>query len=205
MDLQKEKWNDFYANDMSQNSDQWLSQYSEFFEAGGKVLDLGCGNGSNIPFLLNRNVEIYAVDYSEIAIKHIKNKWDIPALLHDIRNPLPFGADSFDLILADLSLHYFSFLETSRMITDLYRVTKAKGILIARVNSVKDINHGSGIGTEIERNYYDLNGRRKRFFDKEMVYDLFDNRFSISKAIENKTNKYKDEKILWEIVTRKIA
>jgi len=205
MDLQKENWNDYYSNYLSQNSDQWLSQYSEFFEVGGKVLDLGCGNGSNIPFLLKMNAEIYAVDYSEIAIKHIKNKWDITALLHDIRYPLPFGADSFDLILADLSLHYFSFLETSRIISDLYRVTKAKGLLIARVNSINDINHGSGIGTEIERNYYDLNGRRKRFFDREMVYDLFDNGFSISKAIENKTNKYNDEKILWEIVTRKIA
>jgi SAM-dependent methyltransferase len=205
MDLQKENWNDYYANSMGQNSDQWLSQYSEFFEAGGKVLDLGCGNGSNIPFLLNRNAEIYAVDYSEIAIKHIKKKWDITALLHDIRNPLPFGADRFDLILADLSLHYFPFLETSRIISDLYRVTKARGILIARVNSINDTNHGSGIGTEVERNYYDLNGRRKRFFDREMVYDLFDNGFSISKAIENRTNKYNDEKILWEIVAGKIA
>jgi|WetSurMetagenome_2_1015567.scaffolds.fasta_scaffold728209_1 SAM-dependent methyltransferase len=205
MDLQKENWNDYYANSLGQNSDQWLSQYSEFFEAGGKVLDLGCGNGSNIPFLLNRNAEIYAVDYSEIAIKHIKNQWDITVLLHDIRNPLPFDADSFDLILADLSLHYFPFLETTRIISDLYRVTKARGILIARVNSINDTNHGSGIGTEVERNYYDLNGRRKRFFDREMVYDLFDNGFSISKAIENRTNKYNDEKILWEIVAGKIA
>jgi hypothetical protein len=57
MDLQKENWNDYYSNSMSQNSDQWLSQYSEFFVAGGKVLDLGCGNGSNIPFLINMNAE----------------------------------------------------------------------------------------------------------------------------------------------------
>jgi len=38
-----------------------------------------------------------------------------------------------------------------------------------------------------------------------MVYDLFNNNFVISKAIENKTNKYRDEKILWEIVAIKTA
>ena len=205
MDSQRENWNEYYSENIRQTADQWLSQYSGFFESGGKILDLGCGNGSNMPFLLNLNAEICAVDYSDVAIEHVKNRWGINAFVHDIRKQLPFDANSFNLILADLSLHYFSFLETIRIIDDLYRVTKDKGILIARVNSANDINHGSGTGTEVERNFFDLNGRLKRFFDKEMVYDLFNNNFVISKAIENKTNKYRDEKILWEIVAIKTA
>jgi SAM-dependent methyltransferase len=205
MSLPKSKWDHYYSHDESTTQDNWLNKYLEFFEGGGRVLDLGCGNGSNLPFLIKQGLDIVAVDYSENAIKTINANWKVNAFVYDIRKKLPFGNDFFDIILADLSLHYFSFRETKLIVSDLYRITKMKGVMLARVNSINDKNHGSGKGKEIENNYFDNHGDRKRFFDKEMVYDIFDDDFVVTNAEEKKTSKYRAEKALWEIVTIKIA
>lgn len=203
MDSIKQSWNNYYAQETRLAADPWLLEYSAYFVGCPKVLDLGCGDGSNIPFLQSVNAQIVAIDYSQVAIDKIGKKWSVNAFVHDMRDSLPFGESTFDVILADLSLHYFSSPDTTRVVDELYRVSKDKGVLIARVNSVNDIKHGSGVGVEVERCFYNMQGRLKRFFDKEMIYEVFKDRFVVGKAVETSTSKYTDEKNLWEIVALK--
>jgi len=204
-DTQKENWNLFYKSRNEPRQDEWLVAYDGYFKRRNdfSVLDLGCGNGINIPFLLSKNRNVYACDYSEEAIGIVRTKFDIDARIVDIRDGLPYGNEQFDIIVSDLSLHYFSDSTTKRILKDIFRVLRKDGIVLVRVNSINDKNHGFNKGEEIEANFFVLKGRYKRFFDKNAIEMYFKDGFSIEKIFERQTSKYSAEKALWEVVLRK--
>ena len=167
-------------------------------------LDLGCGNGNNLPFLINRNATVYACDYSKAAIHLLGSKFPVvqPRVL-DMRDPLPFASEWFDVIVCDLSLHYFSKTMTERIIQELNRVLKPQGLMFVRVNSVLDVLHGFGKGEVIEPHFFLFDGRYKRFFDSHDIDAYFGKVFRIEVKKENITTRSK-EKYLWELVLRKV-
>lgn len=46
-------------------------------------------------------------------------------------------------------------------------------MLLARVNSIADINHGAGQGEKLEENFFFVEGYNKRFFDEETAQKVF--------------------------------
>lgn len=155
--------------------DCWLDNYKEFLNrCQTKVLDLGCGMGNNTLYLLERGFDVVALDYSQVALSSIKNKFkNVETMLFDISTPLPFHNCSFDLIIADLSLHYFDTNITKAIIKEIKRILTPKGVLLARVNSVLDVNHGASQGELLEDNYYFVKGCNKRFFTLETAREFF--------------------------------
>lgn len=199
MDIQKQRWEEYYCRLNGISADKWLEDYSLLFNKDIAVLDLGSGNGANIPFLLSRTNNVFALDYAESAINLIKSKYHIEAIAADMRMPLPYNDRSFAIIISDLSLHYFSEKETHSILEDIHRTMKIKGTLLVRLNSSNDIKHGAKKGTEIEKGYFEYEGRRKRFFDKEMIQIFVGEYFDIEYLEEKRTGKYLEEKVLWEI------
>jgi hypothetical protein len=108
------------------------------------------------------------------------------------------------VIISDLSLHYFYWSETKNILSEIERVLTYDGIFFCRVNSTKDINYGAGEGTKLEENYYNVNGRLKRFFDRENLNELF-KEWEIVNMDECEMTRYKNKKIVWEIAARKIS
>ena len=64
---------------------------------------------------------------------------NIKAMLFDMSDGLPFNDNSKNIIIADLCLHYFDLSKTKYIFSEIYRVLKENGYLIARVNSFNDI------------------------------------------------------------------
>lgn len=199
MDIQKQQWDEYYRGLNGISIDKWLEDYSSLFKEGICVLDLGSGNGANIPFLVSSTANVFALDYAESAINVISNKYHVEAVAADMRMPLPYDGDMFDLIISDLSLHYFSEAETYSILKEVNRIMKNDGILLARLNSINDMKHGAQKGTELEKGYFDHEGRRKRFFDREMITRLFGDLFRIDYLEEKRTGKYLEEKVVWEM------
>ena len=200
MNGQREKWNDFYKGTTSIKKDNWLEKYNCYFTQDKNILDLGCGNGSNLDYLVSKSKKIFACDYSITAIETIRKHYKIIACVADMREKLPYNDSFFDIIIADLSLHYFRESKTIDIINELKRILKRPGYVFARLNSINDVKHGAKQGIEVERNYYNINENYKRFFDKDMILQFFENKFLILNVKEEKTAKYRDEKVLWEIV-----
>lgn len=173
----KEDWNKIHEKFFSCEIkyDDWLDKYKNLLErCKSSILDLGCGTGNDTLYLVERGFKVISCDYSEVALEKIKKV--IPkaeTCLLDISKKLPFKNESFDIIIADLSLHYFDDKTPKSIMGEIKRVLKPDGHLIARVNSVEDINHGAGQGIKLEKNFYFVEGYNKRFFDDTDIIKYF--------------------------------
>lgn len=175
----KDFWNksyETYSTD-GQVYSSWLDKYIPVIDrCKTKVLDLGCGIGYDSYYLTQRGLDVVACDFSEVALERIKeNVQNVEIKLLDISQKLPFEDNSFDLVIADLSLHYFDEKTTEKIMNEIRRILTPKGCLLARVNSIHDVNHGAGSGEKIEENFYFVNGYNKRFFtidDAEKFFSI---------------------------------
>ncbi len=94
----------------------------------GKILDLGCGSGRNFG-AMGKNVELYAVDFSEQMLAHAKNKAEDFKLkvniLHSSSDKLPFEDNYFDSAICVAVLHCVpSKEERVNTIKEIYRTLK---------------------------------------------------------------------------------
>ena len=116
---------------------------------------------------------------------------------------MPFDSDSFELIIADLCLHYFKKEDTVKLLNEIKRILVSGGHLIFRVNSINDVNHGAGQGNEIEHHLYETSDKRyKRFFDEDDIRFFFKD-FDIEYLNEEIMTRYKLEKRLFRVCVKK--
>ncbi len=180
--------------------DDWLDKFSPLLEKSRSeaIIDLGCGTGNDTLYLKKRGFKVISCDFSAEALKRLDHFIENPEKkLFDMRERFPFPDNYARIIISDLSLHYFSRAETGRIIGELSRVLENRGILICRINSTNDINHGAGQGEKIEENFYSFNGSLKRFFDKDEI-EYFFRDWNIGYINECVMLRYKLKKIVWE-------
>ena len=90
--------------------DLWLDEYKEILESNkdNEILDLGCGIGADTLYLIERGYNVLSCDFSNEALKSIQD--NIPnskTLYLDMMKKFPIKDNTYSLIIADLSLHYF--------------------------------------------------------------------------------------------------
>lgn len=207
MNVQKNYWDKIYKSigDKKIKYDLWLDKYENILIKSKDIpiIDLGCGFGNDTLYLKERGYDVISCDFSEEALQRLSNYIDnLTIKCFDLKEGLPFESNSAKIIISDLSLHYFTWSDTEKILKEIDRVLMDDGILLCRVNSTKDINHGSGQGTKIEENFYDIDGNLKRFFNEEQLRELFKN-WNIKYINELEMNRYKVSKILWEIAIEK--
>ena len=180
--------------------DDWLNRFDDIIDScKAPIIDLGCGSGNDTKYLIEWGKQVIACDYSENAMENIRKNFPelLEAKCFDMTKGLPFSDCFTDLLIADLSLHYFSEQTTHAILNEIRRVLKPNGILLLRVNSVKDVNHGAGQGSEIEPHYFEVSdGHYKRFFDSSDLEKFFYDWKCLYLA-ENEMTRYALPKILW--------
>lgn len=203
-----EYWNNIHKeyNRNQIKFDEWLNDFDEIINnCKTPILDLGCGSGNNTLYLINKNKKVIAADLSSNAITNIiKNFPEIyDTKCFNMLDGFPFKDNSFEVIIADLSLHYFKKQDTEKIVKDLKRILCKNGYLIIRVNSINDVNHGAGQGLEIEKHLFQTeDGRLKRFFDENDIREIFKN-FNITYLTEEIMTRYKLEKRLFRVCMQK--
>ncbi len=205
--IANDRWNRIHQNYEREKIkyDDWLDLFNnEIKNCDTPIIDLGCGSGNDTKYLIEKGKKVIPCDYSEIAIQNIqKNFPEIERIeCFDITNGLPFEDNFTNLIIADLSLHYFTEETTRKVLGEIKRVLKPNGLLMFRVNSVKDVNHGAGEGKEIEQHLYKTeDGITKRFFDEVDIYNFFEG-WDMLFMQEEKMIRYKKSKELWRCVAK---
>lgn len=200
-------WDNIYCS--SKNIQEveaiWLKKYFEIFKENvdKPIIELGCGSGTDSIFLLNSGFSIISCDFSSIVLDKLKTRDKrIFPMQFDLSKGLPFKDSEAHIIVASLSLHYFTWTRTVELISEINQVLDNAGYLLCRLNSVNDKNYGSRKGREIETNYYKLNGHCKRFFDKKSIQILFRD-WNIHQIEEVKIIRYGQPKIAWEVLVQK--
>ena len=157
--------------------DDWLDKFETIIDScSTPILDLGCGSGNDTLYLINKNKQVISCDQSSNAINNIKKNFPevYDTKCFNMLDGMPFDNNSFELIIADLCLHYFKEKDTFELLNEIRRILTVGGRLIFQVNSVNDVNHGAGQGNEIEHHLYETSDKRlKRFFDEKDIKFFF--------------------------------
>lgn len=189
--------------------DLWLDNYLPLLKEykQEEILDLGCGGGCDSLYLTERGYKVLACDISKEALSNTKKY--IPGIKTKQMNLIedfPFEDETYTLIIADLSLHYFTDQETIHIMKEIKRILKQNGILLARVHSTKNLNKETALLEEVDKNLYRRGEEFRRYFNKEDVEKYFSIIGDIT--YQEKCMKRQDtekEKIVFEIKCQKIA
>ncbi len=155
-----------------------------YLEGAKHILDLGCGQGHDSIRLSRMGFQVTGVDISENAIEEARGRAGTEKLKIDFKNMdmshgLGFADSSFDVVLANLSLHYFSLERTQFIFQEIDRILEHKGILCLHVNSreVGEKRRANGsIVSELEPEFFlEWDGVSRRYFDYNDLEFLLQN------------------------------
>lgn len=102
-----------------------------------RILDAGCGDGINLIGLreiaaqLGVEVDICACDYNPVRVERAKRLGFMRIVKHCALDDMPFGDQSFDMVLCNHVLEHIP--ELGSALNGLRRVTASKGILVVNV------------------------------------------------------------------------
>jgi tellurite methyltransferase len=111
------------------------------FDTRRRVLDAGCGGGRNLPYLLARGFDVFAIDSDPSAVAAVARRFAeaAPHLGADhVRvgrvEALPWVNGSMDAVISSAVLHFARDLAHFRtMVNEMWRVLATGGLLFARL------------------------------------------------------------------------
>jgi len=186
----------------------WLDKWKALIDgqsASPGILELGCGSGRDTRWLAGQGyADITAADLSRDALLECRKAVSSAQFAClDLREGLPFSGGRFDVVIASLCLHYFTWDVTVRIVREIRRCLADNGVLVCRVNSTEDVHYGAAGYREIARHYYDVEGKAKRFFDEDDMVRLFGGDWECLSRREITIDRYEKPKTVWEAAMRK--
>lgn len=192
-------------DDLENIEELWVKKYENIIinDDYKKVLDLGCGIGQYTKYFIEKGYDVVATDISKKALDYLSNKNPrVKTVLQDMTDKLKFNDNEFDIVFANLSIHFFNEEDTQKLLNEIHRILKPNGLFIGSVNSTSAYEFIKDHVTEIEKNYYASNGRNVRLFDEsqfEMYFKNFD-KVVLNEIIEK---RFKHSKNMWEFIYKK--
>lgn len=182
---------------------QWINQWRHLFK-DRIVLELGCGEGIDTKLLIDSAKSVISTDIDSGNISINKRKITQAQFIElDHSKPLPFENGKFDIVIASLSLHYFTWNKTIEILNEILRVLTAEGTLLCRVNSIEDVNYGASSTPQLEQGMREYQGELKRFFSQNDISQLFREKWAISNLQHCIIDRYSLSKRVWEFTARK--
>ncbi len=185
---QKNIWNYEY----SMNVNKWNKETIKLplILKDKKVLELGVGNGKTLKTIIKqRPSEIVAIDFSEEAIKIVKNQFkNIKFYNCDVRE-LPFSEGEFDIVVCYYLLNNLLEKNRKKVVQEIFRILKKSGKVLFMDFAVGDYRQK---GEKIEENtilhknkiicHFFTDDELTRLFSKFAISDLkIDEMFPIRK------------------------
>ena len=168
---------------------------------GKKVLELGVANGKTLVSILRQKPsEVYGIDFSGKAVEKSKGVFgDKVNLIVGDAKDLPFEDNSFDVVIAYYIINNSIKKDRFKIIKEIYRVLKKKGICVFEDFSIGDFRnkgkyHGKDGNTIIKKNKLICH-----FFYEKEVRELF-GRFSKLKIKTSKFYPIKNKNLKREII-----
>jgi len=185
MNDQKKLWDEYHVvgniRKYSTKATDFAREVMEAIPSNSKILELGCGAGNDSIAFVNNGHSVIASDFSEVVVSqnseiYNENK-DIKFTVIDMSEGINFPENSFDVVYARLSLHYFSDDITRMIFKDINKVLKKGGYFCFMCKSVYDSIYGEG--EMIEQDMFVRKGHVRHFFSETYINELLDNKYEI--------------------------
>lgn len=154
-----------YSEVFAKSDQESVTAYFRFLDfpmQGKKVLDLGCGDGSDLTQLKG---DIYGIDASEEMVKIAQEKNPKGEIKVAVFEDIPFSDQMFDIVLSKWSFQSSPNIDS--IYNEIARVLKPQGYLIF-------------LTTHPMRQFYEKRHKGKNYFDQEVVESFFFNKqFSV--------------------------
>lgn len=186
--------------------DRWLDDWRDLIQASVRsALDVGCGPGFDTEALRSWGITVTAIDVSAEALarSQVRNP-KVPHALLDVRSIASLGEENRDLVVASLSLHYFSREETHAVFRSIWRILRDGGLFAFRVNAWDDRHFGAP-EMFVEWQLVSHQGAQKQFFTEAMIRELVDGRYTILDQAKTVTHRYGHAKSCFRLLCRKDA
>lgn len=98
---------------------------------GMSVLDLGCGTGNLIPYLIEKKAVVTGIDFSHEGLVRARNKNPRTNFIYgDITKKLPFPDAHFDRIVSNNTTYTLTETQQSFLYKELFRILKPNGRVV---------------------------------------------------------------------------
>ncbi len=147
-----------------------------------RILDIGCGAGRHVIYLAERGFESCGADISETGLKLTKKKLRSRKLEVEIircdMTSIPCVHSCFDVAICVNAIYHQKLKEIQETISEIHRILKKKGLLLANFHSKRSSKYGEGIKVE-ENTFMQKNGPEKgvihHFVDENELRELLGN------------------------------
>jgi SAM-dependent methyltransferase len=180
-----------------------------------RILELGCGQGRDSIFFASNNIDVVAIDSSQVAVdplsKIVKEKHlSFRPMIHNANQGIPFDDSYFDAVYSHMFFNMrFSADRLNLLFDEVNRVLKKQGLNLFSVRSDHDTMYRKG--TVVEKDIYEINRFQIRFFTKSDIEDIVKKTgfklYKITEAYEEPVNLYCvfTKKITTDRQTRQIS
>ena len=154
---------------------------------GGRLLDVGCGEGRHCILAARMGFVPTGVDYEPLAIRRAEANARKAGLAQPIRFvvadvfALPFDADTFDAVLDYGCLHHQRKSDWGRYRAAILTVLKPRGYFLLSVFSTAFSTYGPQT-----RSWHLAHGAYRRFFTADDLHQLFDRDFEFFSLAEER-------------------
>jgi ubiquinone/menaquinone biosynthesis C-methylase UbiE len=152
-----------------------------------RVLDLGCGAGRNLICMANQGFEAYGLEISETGINFTKErlkKQNLKAyVVKGDMHLLPYIDSCFGAVICLFTIYHQKLKGIQETVSEIYRVLRKGGILLANFHSKRSGMYGKGVMAEKDT-FIRQNGPEKgvvhHFTDEEEILKLLKNFENVS-------------------------
>lgn len=180
---EQSKWEEAFARNKEMFGEAPSSaavRAAKLFQDRGmtRILELGAGQGRDTMFLAQNGFFVTVLDYTAEGTRRIQEKADalhlldrIQVIQHDIREPFPLAADTFDACYSHML--YCMALSTEalhQLSAHIRQVVRPGGLNVYTVRHKGDPHYGQGVhhGEDL----YEIGGFIVHFFDRAKIDHL---------------------------------
>ncbi len=209
-DIWGEKYEKVLRGEGAPAGERWLDAWLHLAPTGAhrRALEVGCGHGHSTRLLLDRGFAVTAIDFSERALELCRRLAPEARVKRvDFREGLPFDGDRFEVIVADQSLHFFTWDMTTAIVSDIAERLVVGGLFAGRFNSTGDARVVAGAGEPVQgqSNLFLVDGLEKRFFTRECFSKLFGPPWRKVALTEKIICRHGRRKMIWELIARTLG
>ncbi len=170
-------WNQYYKQGLKEI--QQPSDFAKFalsyMQNGGKLMDVGCGNGRDSLYFAANGLDVVGVDASEEAISRLKEKGAQNTLFvcDDFVTCRSLYQMQYDYFYSRWTIHAITEKQEEELLLNISNSIKKDGLLFIEVRSVNDYLYGKG--TEVGKDSFQYNDHFRRFIRKEILQKKLEN------------------------------